>query len=278
VNQPVQGDTTRITFNSGQNLGCGMSHYRRFALKDHQIADTWAATVDSPTEWTLLEKLPCESGARKAISDNNLVAVAKPDASLDGLPRAANEKIASDLAHRIGVPVPAVCLWTDKKSKRQYSVSAWAFPQCVSWAGAAHLQKIDENFIEAVRPLISIGWIFHTWIGNTDTHGENVLIDARGSKTEPGIAFIDHAWSLGATWRTENDPMTKAGTVYCGRVSPAPSSLADMASRIRSLNDSDINEIVGRIPSSYLPSDRRRIIIENLLRRREQLAGLFGVL
>jgi hypothetical protein len=234
--------------------------------------------VESPCEWEFGEKLSGESGSHEVINPDGLKAVAKPSvAHNDGVSRAAHEKIAADLAHHVDVPIPAVTLWTNCKNGKSYAISRWAFPECQTWAGATRLGLITQEYVHAARPLISVGAVFHTWIANSDPNHENVMIDLRAPPPSPGLAFIDHAFSMGQFWRSENEQMQKAGTDYCGAISLLPGPMAEVVAKIHSLDERLIREIIGRVPDKYLPSDRRRIIIANILRRREQLAGIFGV-
>jgi hypothetical protein len=256
-----------------------MGVYCRFHPKDLAVADAWVSLVESPCSWTLGEKLEGEAGSHAVTNDQGIRAVAKPSvAHNDGVPRAAHEKIASDLAHHIDVPVPAVCLWTDPNTSRHYSVSAWAFDECLSWSGASKLNLLTATFLHEARPIISVGAVFHTWIGNSDPNGENVLIDVKAPANLPGIAFIDHAFSMSRMWQGETETLQEAGTDYCGQMSLLPGPMAEVISRIQSLDSKVIEEIVSRIPDYYLSSGRRRLIIANLMRRRGELAGVFGVI
>ncbi len=255
-----------------------MAVYTRFSSADMALAKEWSSLVESPYEWCFGDKLKGEAGSYEVYTpDRMLRAAAKPSiAQHDGIPRAAHEKIAADLAHHLDVPVPASCLWTNKATGKSYSISRWAFIECETWIGATRLGVIGPDYLQSARPTISVGAVFHTWIGNTDPNGENVLVNTRAPNV-PGIAFIDHAFSMSQMWQRDDEELRKAGTDYCGVISLLPGPMAEVVAKIQSLDEALIREIICRIPDNYLPCDRRRIIIANLLRRRQQLAGLFGV-
>ncbi|MBI5112800.1 MAG: hypothetical protein HZA68_12595 [Rhodovulum sp.] len=256
-----------------------MVSYLQFGNEIRELAEDWVTQVESASTWELGIRLDGEAGAHEAVNEAGIRAVAKPSTYLsDGEIRASHEKIAADLAHHVGVPVPPVCLWTNQKTGRCYSISAWAFPECLTWIGAKQLGILSADFIRAARPIITVGMVFHTWIGNIDPHGGNVLVDARCSELTPKLAFIDHAFSMSKTWRDERAALQKAGTDYCGSITIAPVAAADITARIQSLDPGIINNIVNRVPENYLPTRAKNIIIANLVRRRRELAGAFGVI
>lgn len=115
-------------------------NYSRFTPADLKLAEAWSSRAESPCNWELGDKLMGESGPNEALNPDGLKAVAKPSvAHNDGVPRAAHEKIAADLAHHVGVPVPSVVLWTNQKSGKDYAISRWAFPECETWIAADRL-------------------------------------------------------------------------------------------------------------------------------------------
>src|SRR5262249_52271844 len=141
---------------------------------------------------------------------DGLRGLAKPGSKKsDGIARAAHEKIASDLAYHLELPVPPVTLWDrgeGSHAERYVAISAWAFPTVFSWDEATS------------RPRGGRGdgpgkWPFETWIGATDRKSDHALV----SKTTDGslqLAFIDYAYSLSYVWSGPNAPLG-AAPWYC---------------------------------------------------------------
>jgi hypothetical protein len=138
--------------------------------------------------------------------------VAKPGRKLDGgnagLCYAAHEKIVSDLAYHLRLPVPPVLLWertgaTDAEH-RWCSISAWAFP------GARKLDEVGtvpEKDRGRAGVALSAMTAFDAWVGVEDRNGSNLIVDADYKSLQP-IACIDYSWSLSKTWAKGNHPRT----------------------------------------------------------------------
>ena len=104
--------------------------YRRFAEADERIAARWSNQPEAIDQIDL--GLPIgrgEAGSFHATSDKGCRGACKPAFGPTGIARAAHERIASDLARKLNLPVPAVCLWTNPVTGELFSISAWAFAQ-----------------------------------------------------------------------------------------------------------------------------------------------------
>jgi hypothetical protein len=168
--------------------------YRRFAAADEKIAADWAGRPNAADRWELDKPIGRgESGSFHATSDKGCRAAAKPAFDGNQVPRAAHERIASVLAHALGLPVPPICLWTDPANGALFSMSAWAFAQALTWAEIA--TRLSPTFMQNVATTFSAARVFHSWIGDADHNGnaDNVVVDATSTETTPGVAFIDHA-------------------------------------------------------------------------------------
>jgi hypothetical protein len=169
-----------------------MSH-RCFAAADETHAAGWADTVEAADIWTIGAQVGTgESGSLHVINSDGRKAVCKPAFAGDATPRAAHEKIASDLAFQLQLPVPAVSLWTSPPGPL-YAISAWAFAQAMAWGGLT--TQLTASFMKNASPAFSAARVFHTWIGDTDHGGNagNVLVDLDSDEDAPRVAFIDHA-------------------------------------------------------------------------------------
>ena len=121
--------------------------------------------------------------------------------------------------------------------------------------------------------------VFHSWIGDTDHNGNpgNVVVDVTSTDARPGVAFIDHAFSM------SHDAAFQARPLVALPVSYVPAALLDVAATrgmVSAINGFDANFIesaVRRIPETFLPTDRGKAIIQGLLKRRGELSGAFGV-
>jgi hypothetical protein len=252
--------------------------YRRFAPADEQIANGWFTQPVSADTWTLGANIGRgEAGSFHATSNSGCRAACKPAFSGPGVPRAAHERIASDLARTLDLPVPAVCLWTNPASGQLFSVSAWAFAQALTWGEVA--TRLSGVFTKNVAPAFSAARVFHSWIGDTDHNNNpgNVIVDVASSDADPGVAFIDHAFSM------SHDLAHWLRPVAAIPISYIPVGLFDaiaaeaMAAAINDLDEDLIKNIVGRIPDAFLPPDKAQAIINGLIRRKVELRPVFGV-
>jgi hypothetical protein len=111
--------------------------YRCFAEADEKTADGWSMQPEAVDQWTLGNNIGRgEAGAFHGTSDKGCRAACKPAFGANGTPRAAHERIASDLARGLLLPVPPVCLWTNPATQDLFAISAWAFGQALTWGGS----------------------------------------------------------------------------------------------------------------------------------------------
>ena len=184
------------------------SAFRVFPGPVSVLGDTWAKMTDTKVNWTGTGRSWGSESQPLEVSDGAHMGVAKPGiAKTDGVPRAAHEKIASDLAYFLGLPVPPAVLW------HRVPCPSGAHPFCVISA-TAFIQPLDlgPSMHLIVGPLLDDArWItsaiaaFDSWIGAQDRHLGNAIIDA---DTSAGLkmAFIDYSYSLSHTWRNHPVP------------------------------------------------------------------------
>lgn len=192
------------------------------------------------------------------------------------MPRAAHEKIAADLGHLLELPIPPVTLWTDPASGKLYSISAFAFPQALTWDQATPLRT--PAFMANALSILAAGFVFHTWISDGDHggNGGNVLIDQGSSEAEPSLAFIDHAFSMSQNWNEASPPCIPLGAYYAPVNDLPREHLERVVKRVQGIKDDQIQHLIGRVPPQFLPDLQANLIRKCLLRRRGELAAAFG--
>ena len=252
------------------------SQYRRFGDRVNEVADRWINTDVSDESWTLAAPVGRgEAGSLYADSESGLRGVAKLADHAGGTPRAAHEKIASDLAYHLELPVPPVVLWTNPDTGDRYAISLFAFPQALTWDEAAAARTAE--FLANVAPALAACYVFHNWIEDKDHHdgnGGNLLVDGGGSVDLPGIAAIDHAFAMTYTWNSCPAPHSPIPRYYIPPSELPPEAISDAVTRVQQMPEELVEKIVKRVPEVYLSSEKGRLIVECLLQRRAELASL----
>ena len=192
----------------------------------------------------------------------------------DDEPRAANEKLSYDLAYDLGLAVPPVTLFNRDCSSGEEGkccVSLFMFDQMFELGQLVALQGVDRSkAAQAIREGSGIV-SFDAWIGNRDRSQRNVLIGYDSATGRWWPAFIDHAFALnsgnqwnGAKWkdvRLSNMPSEMRAVIDKGL------ALAT-AGRIAGITDKEIGALIDRIPSEYMTSEQRSVVLEGLSGRR----------
>lgn len=250
----------------------------RFATREAILAEEWQTLVETTGQWTLGDPVGTgESGSLHITGEGGLCGIAKPAFQGD-MPRAAHEKIAADLAHILGVPVPPVILWRNPNGGAPFAISLRAFSQPLTWGQAGHLTARPE-FLAGCADILAGGYVFHVWIGDTDHSGNpgNVLIDAASTLEKPALAFIDHAFSMSYSWPGPTPPLQHIGGYYMARENLPQPAVAKAVEWVQDISTEAIERIVKRIPASFLAEDRAAMIVDCLVRRRGQLTDFFGI-
>ncbi|MCS3859798.1 hypothetical protein [Salinibacter ruber] len=216
--------------------------------------------------------------------------------------RAACEKIASDLAYELGLPVPPAVLSQrsdpqDQWCEEEVVLSLVMYPRQWSWAQVKGLHggggeaspkdaALEKAFAECT-PMLA----FDTWIGQRDheyTRHNIVWGYEPGNLKRSRLVFLDFAYSLGSSGGEDFDGEWDEGGWQPVEAAGFPSLIEDcidrdeleMAiARIEDLPEREIRTIVDRIPTNFLPPWRAENIKEGLLGRREELrSSLSGIL
>src|SRR5207249_599738 len=108
------------------------------------------------------------------VTAGDLSGYGKPGSSASlARPRAAYEKIASDLAFDLGLPVPPCLLWERPGAgvgqEKHCCVSLVPFQQAWQWRQVRHLppENLERILLEVKEPMSAMV-PFDTWVGNGD--------------------------------------------------------------------------------------------------------------
>jgi hypothetical protein len=201
-------------------------------------------------------------------------------------PRAAHEKIASDLAHDLSLPIPPVLLIDGKACGGNESAAALSlvmFPEFHKWSSVMDHPRASPIAHSVLRSS-STDWsgilAFDTWVTNTDRSNENNLLlgtsaDVNQDSTRP--FFCDYAFSMiQATW-PEGSWKTIAAPPFLPVLTQFvdTTALSNAIERIATLTDANIQTIVARIPSTHLSDEHKALIIEGLCFRKTKLKDAF---
>jgi hypothetical protein len=194
----------------------------------------------------------------------------------------AREKIASDLAYDLGLPVPPAVLVPSPGSLPAGAVvSLVLYPFQWAWEQVRWLTPDDSVTAAAMNKVLAESaaamLVFDTWVGQTDhdDHPHNIVWGYdTGDPTVSQIVYLDFARALGC----EN---TWAGGAWTDLVeAPFPRKLRSLATneaieqaidRVLQLSADSIRGVVHRIPNDYLDINQKCIIAEALLGRRDAL-------
>lgn len=256
---------------------------RHFRTQPGSLPSQWRKAVTSQQPWTPKPELGQLSSAERPfwVSDGQTVGVAKPGKKAQK-PVAAQEKIASDLAYDLGLPVPPVILW-DRGSIpdgecRHVCISAMPFGQPTPWGQI----KKDDGLLSQLRPLMeevmSAMVAFDTWLDNHDhkDHAGNLLIQWDQSTTQPRIAYIDYGHAMLHTWSTKGFDNNTCAPIYDRQSTVNIQALKKAATTIQDMSDDHVNAVVARVPSDYLPDDQRCLLAEGLIDRKKRLANILA--
>jgi len=214
---------------------------------------------------------------RVSRDDDGLVGLAKPGVKKsDDIARAAHEKIASDLAYHLGLPVPPVILWDrgeDCESERYVSVSAWAFSPALSWQEAQ--DQLTDALKSQAAPIVSAMLAFETWISAEDRKSDHLLVNLTEPDSRLQLAFIDYAYCMSKVWNSPDVPVRAVPSYVPVKQDDAATS--ETAGKICRFDEDTLRQIVNRIPESYLSEAKRQTIISNLLSRSRKIDSIFSI-
>lgn len=249
--------------------------------KVESICEEWRQRLFSSADWSPTSDQPSsgEANGIKVASDSvPFGAYLKPGREKnDNISRAANEKICADLAQDVDVPVPPALL-CDQDSVIDDQPECTVLSLYLSdqaWS-LRDLQDISDppwDLLEDALEEASTVVAFDAWVGNTDTDtGNTVFIEDQEGNYR--AVHIDLAYALNKKGRWEDG---NGGQVtppnYHDRVADNfdEEEILEGANRIESYSDINIEQIVERIPDSYMQPDEREVVASALIERRSRV-------
>ncbi len=259
---------------------------RRFSAEVESLARRWSLAPTTPMDW-LIDPAPiANEGAEGGffVTSGRIRGYAKPRkrhaADPLGRPFAAYEKIVSDLAFLLQLPVPPVTLFERATAPgleaRHHAVSAVPFAGLISWRKTLEQPATAAHVRQFTAPVMSAMAAFDTWVHAHDhcNNPENLLVAPAAGP--PAFAFIDYGQSLLEKWRAGGYKTEFAAPLYDGATKPDSSSLRAAVAAIETFPDTSIRLIVERIPPAFLAPAHAHIIIEGLLYRRDHLQAMLA--
>ncbi len=212
-----------------------------------------------------------------------------PAASLPRvLAELANEKIASDLAFELGLPVaPVVLVNSDPGMGLSpiLAVSLSTLPQGRRFTERSNLAH--WNLAEVIR-IASAMSAFNTFVADGDHGGNdgNQTIDVLpGTPATTAMSFFDYAISLTHGWDTNAlqppaQPMTPVGSFDKSVISDTQLDRQEVrrfVNRIETLPDDKIRNIIFRLPDAMISPNLKNSLFVFLVQRRSLLRSIMGV-
>ncbi len=212
-----------------------------------------------------------------------LLAFAKPGNPCDrDTIFAAHEKISSDLARKLSLPVPPVFLSRPAAGLGFPPIVAISFkvlPQGRRWSERAGI--LSEAQIAPLRPAASAMRTFYTWIVDQDHGGNdgNMVVDVLpGPAPQPAVAYIDHSYSMTYGWQAGQPQPMQPAPIFHESFNPIDqNATADTVARILDLDEADIRSIVDRVSDEAMPALLREALAQFLCERRALLGGILNV-
>lgn len=261
---------------------------RNFDPRVEQFAPIWRSQFETTETWTLRPDLGSLTGAASSywVSSVSTVGVAKP-LRPGPIPFAAIEKIASDLAFDLGLPVPPVTLWDRTPQSNgdcQYvAISAVPFSQPREWGKIRDdpsLAGIVDGIRQKLSATASAMCVFDAWVHNTDhnNHPGNLLISLGTDPAETlHVAYIDYAHSLAHSWPANEWAGLYCPQVYDPQVQVDRGAMSATIGRIRDLSEANVRDVVERLPDHFVASAQKLNIINGLVDRQRRLNDILNV-
>ncbi len=264
-----------------------LSGLRRFSDDTESLARSWSLAPVTPMDWVIDPAPIANEGAEGGffVTSGHIRGYAKPRkrhaADPMSRPLAAYEKIVSDLAFLLRLPVPPVTLFLRATAPgleaRHHAVSAVPFAGHTSWRKTLEQPGMAAHVRQFTAPVMSAMAAFDTWVHAHDhcNNPENLLVSPAGEA--PAFAFIDYGQSLLEKWRAGGYKTEFAAPLYDGGTKMDFCALRAAVAAIETIPDASIRAIVERIPPEFLAPAHAQVIIEGLLYRRDHLrAALAG--
>ncbi|MGD0679943.1 MAG: hypothetical protein ABSC94_31555 [Polyangiaceae bacterium] len=263
---------------------------RGFESHIEDIAERWRGSVVTDEPWNRASLRNFETGESQAFpvrnAANTTSAFAKPGRRDATVPRAANEKIAADLAFELMLPVPPALLWHRENppiTEEEFAcVSLTPFEPAHKWRDVRKgSQQMIAKIVAGLQMTAPAMMPFDCWLANADRVNEgNVVLqeDLRAASPVVRAAYIDYAYTMtyswgerGELWRTINVP----AVAYPTEVGVDVGAISATIDRIERLSQGDVEGIVSRIPEEFLTTQRKVTTIAGLVHRKQRLREEF---
>jgi hypothetical protein len=261
----------------GYDMASDMTGLRRFDADVEACAKEWRAATAMALDWAIAGNPGGLEGSAIGylVRCDRYTGFAKPSHDT-GIPVAAHEKIAADLAFDLGLPVPPVILWDrgDRKDRllRFCAVSLVAFQPANKWRAINSVSVTRDRLLPQFTAAASAMIPFDTWIDNTDRINDGNLIAAEPIGKPTVYAYIDHGHTMSHSWGEGPAPgVGSAVGPYPTQVKPDGKIVSAILAAIEALSEDQIRAIADRVPEEYITPKRRECISNGLCQRR---AGL----
>lgn len=266
-----------------------MSPCLRFFVDEVEaLAPRWRERVFAkPEDWKEAGKPGSRGGTFGSfpVSGEGLGGMAKPRPqkylATSEHPVAAIEKIASDLAFELNLPVPPAVLWhrpdAPRSHGRELVISAIPFLPAVNWSQVEKVPATRDQYMPLLSPLASAVLPFDTWIMNGDReNGGNLIVteDVSGPVPIFRAAYLDFANSLTRVFKLQPDiwkDMQAFVPIYPVGCVPDLDAMSRMVTAIENLSAPVIEGIIRRIPPAFLLPAHRDEIVKALLYRQPRI-------
>lgn len=243
---------------------------RRFLSPVPSIASNW---FEHPVQNIAVKRLgdftPSADGACQVCFGEDRVAFAKPRAD-QGTLVVANEKIASDLAFLLHLPVSPVVIRTPifgTEWDRHTAMSLSCLQSARHWSdGTPAMCDTVAQSLEALR-------VFWTWIGDMDhnAHPQNLLYEI-DENSHPQLLAIDHSY----IWGQGGDPLTTPVSTGYGSDAhgTAAATRQNTVENIERLDAANLQRVVHRLVGTVLTESQADHMLKWLVARRDHLRTL----
>jgi hypothetical protein len=202
---------------------------------------------------------------------------------------AAREKIVSDLAHDLSLPVPPAQLAIRRDAAdgcpKHVVVSLVMYPVQWPWEQVRYLQVDDSPQGLALAKVLGdcAGMLaFDTWVDQEDhaDHPSNVVWGYDTAR--PGVSeliFLDYARALGFNGKWEAEGWKTVAAAPFPRLlkdTLVPAALQAVVDKIEKFPDDRIIEIVSRIPDVFMHPKQRELVAGALVYRKGLVRSAIG--
>ena len=258
---------------------------RPFPRAIEKVSKLWREQVVTEDNWDRTDKHAGAGGEAAGfwVCCGDLDAWAKPGKNIPPVterPRAALEKIASDFAYTLELPIPPALLWRRRNvpaGEEEFAVvSLMPFDPAHKWHLIKQEAERKDRFLAFLGPLASAMVPFDTWVDNVDRVNEGNLIGKQGDGDEAGLlqaAYIDYAHSMVYPWGQQGKDwrIIIPAAIFPEQCAPDFRAMARSISCIEALSDDIIAEVIERIPEEFLAPQHRDTLVQALLHRRDHL-------